>query len=263
MKGNLYKQERGAEYLFPKDQIINFYKSLKSTSHYDNVYASINEPIAVVTIDDFYDYDTVEILKKYSVDVTYLLLSYKIKKGFIDLCTNNGKMDIGLHFDKGYGRLSKQVQQFEKKTGRRPVINRNHRLWWRADNLDLAYLALNGFVIDSSKIGIKPYLPCIEGKILPIWEVPFSIYEFSCTNSLHAAYQPAKDFVTLFEKEVTPIVTLFHPLPLMPRYKFRSELERFLDLGKNKYGYKFMTLTQFYTDILKPQGASLLEEATG
>ncbi|MCK5547665.1 MAG: hypothetical protein KAI64_01530 [Thermoplasmata archaeon] len=248
----VFVNEKGAQYWFPKDEIIDFYRSLPVTDFVDNIYPEVNDKIVIITHDDIYDDETSQIEKSYGVESTYFLLSYKLEK------FKNALGDMQFHFDKGHDSLGKQLAQFKENASFTPIANRNHRFWWRSDNLDLAYLSLNGFKVDSSKIGIKPYLPCVEGRILPIWEVPFSVYDFSVVDSLHAGYRIPQKFDLLFEKEITPIVALFHPIPVAKEFNIKFELEEFIKLGK-QHNYKFMTISSFFKEILKPYEDKILD----
>ncbi|MFA5794772.1 MAG: hypothetical protein WC980_06875 [Candidatus Brocadiia bacterium] len=230
------KRERGALYSFPPPLIINFYKQLPIAKNYKQVDANIRRKIVVVTMDDNYDLFLDNLLAKNNVPATW----FPVVNELVPELKNK---EVEFHFNKDMGSIESQKKKFIEKMGYTPRINRNHRLWWRSDNIDFAYLSLHGILADSTKIGITPYKPCVQGRILPIWEIPFAFFEPSCVSVMRAGYSLVENMETLFRNNVTPIVGTFHPLNLEKYHHFSSQLEKFIRLGR-KYHYNFMSLKQ-------------------
>ena len=141
------------------------------------------------------------------------------------------------------------MKHFFNSYGYYPASCRIHRLFWRADNFDFPLLVLNGFLIDSSKIGTTPYKPCISGKVLPIWEVPIAVNDIPANDTLIALYNVAKNIETLFKKGISPIVVNAHPKRIAKAHMMHSCYDEVLScLGK--YDYNCLNLTEFYQKYL-------------
>jgi hypothetical protein len=126
-----------------------------------------------------------------------------------------------------------------------------HRLLWRANNFDFPLLALSGIEVDSTLIGTRPYRPMIEGRLLPIWEVPFSITDR--TDRSMACYSPSANFEVLFRAGLSPIVVLSHPFSICTQYLLVSCFYDVLELAK-RYGYQFMDMSSFQNRYLSNGG---------
>lgn len=223
---------------FPEQQMLDFFGKLPSTKHADNKYLNLKDKIAIMTFDDEFDEEIYRYEKEVHARSTFFLLSYKLRKKIA-----KPGLDLQLHFDKRYSQINKQIGQFKKFVAKNPIANRNHTLWWKHNHHDLLYLAMNGIKIDSSLVGIKPFRLCVQGKILPIWEVPFNVCD--SPNVLSAPYSTARDMKSLFVRKVTPIVGLFHPY-----LKHRSDWKDFYKYA-DKHNYKMMTLAEFYNVYLR------------
>ena len=248
----MFKVESGANYYFHQSKILEYFNKLPETDFVSSrIYANFKEidRIAVVTIDDFWDQETESLIQKSKVPATLFSLVPRVQIGSLRT------MDLGIHFNKDDGApLAYQIKEFETRVGFVPLWNRNHRMWWRSDNLDLLYLAANGIEVDSTLAGTLPYLQVIEGRVIPIWEVPYSVYELTMkeTRKIHAAYQATRNFHLLFDKGVPLIVGCFHPLSLQEKYEFRSLLRNFIEYGKEKK-YRFMSIRELFEEILLSQ----------
>lgn len=235
------KFEKAAGYWFPEKKITDYYGGLPFSDRTENLYFTPKEKIAIIAVDDFVDHEILRISEWHNVPVTFFVLDTKYEE-MVE------PKHIGLHFDKERN-LEGQIKKYNKFFGQYPVLNRTHRFWWRSDNIDLAYLSLNGLRVDSSKIGITPYRLCVEGRLLPIWEIPFSVYDFSVTNSLHAGYRVANSFEDLIDRSATPIVTCIHPLRFQKKHGIEFDLEAFIEKAL-KRGYEFLSMFGFYNRYL-------------
>lgn len=221
---------------FPKEKMISYFDRLPETNCIGNKHLEIKEKVAIMTFDDVFDEEIYEYEKSINAKSAFFLLSYKLDHIKKDV-------DLQLHYDARYSQIEKQLDKFEKLTGKKPIASRHHTLWWTHTHLEMIYLAMNGVKVDSSLPGIKPFRLCINGKLLPVWEVPFSVCD--SPSVLSAPYGIPSKMETLFEKKISPIVGLFHPY-----LKQQSRWKDFYKFAK-KHGYKFMTITEFYNKYLK------------
>jgi len=243
------KMEEGpikeASYFYPAKRINDFLRKLPETDMAGPIYANIVDKIVVMTHDDEIDYDMVKTEESLGITSTFFLLPNK-------LGTHACMHDLQLHFNKEHSILKEQVNSFLNLYGYNPTSCRIHKLFWRADNFDFPLLALNGFLIDSSKIGITPYKPCIGGKLLPIWEVPFALCDVSTNNSLMAIYNVAKNTETLFKQGISPIVVNAHPKRVAKVHMMHSCYDEVINC-LSKYDYDCLNLTEFYRKYLAKQ----------
>tara|TARA_Y100000310_G_scaffold343861_1_gene453543 strand:- start:1188 stop:2006 length:819 start_codon:yes stop_codon:yes gene_type:complete len=223
---------------YPIEKMNSFFDKLPDTNSIGPQYLDIKEKIAIMTFDDIYDEEICQYEDSIDACSTFFLLSYELSKKI-----NNINRDLQLHFDKRYSTLPKQKRIVSKLTNSNITINRNHTLWWDYSHFDLLYLALNGIKADSTQSGIKPYRLCVQGKLLPIWEIPYSVCDSS--NILSATLNISNSTELLFKKGVTPIVGLFHP-----QNKNKSNWKDFYKYAK-KYNYNLMTMSDFYNKYLK------------
>ena len=194
-----------------------------------------------MTHDDVFDQSTFDHEREYGIQSTFFLLSNQISRHHDS---------AELHFDKAYGTLDMQVYEFYQQTGRFPTMNRTHRLFWRSDFFDLAFLCFKGFTVDSTIIGNEPYRLCVEGKLLPIWEVPITVSDRSSDGRLIASWNRTRDIESLFRESVTPIVANCHANSQLERLRMKSDFERICKL-KEKYAYTALTMKDFYQEHLK------------
>jgi len=68
---------------------------------------------------------------------------------------------------------------------------------------------MNGIKVDSTLPGIKPFRLCIEGKLLHVWEVPFSVCD--SRNFRGIPFNIANNIGKIFSDGINPIVGVFHP----------------------------------------------------
>ncbi|MBL6992071.1 MAG: hypothetical protein ISR65_19970 [Bacteriovoracaceae bacterium] len=224
---------------FPKDSMRDFFDKLPDTNEVGNKYLELDKKIAIMTYDDVFDEEILDYEKKIGGSSTFFLLSYMLKNNM-----ENINSDLQIHFDKRYSLLEDQIKTFRNFVGKSPPLaNRNHTLWWGYNQYEMMYLALNGIKIDSTLPGTKPFRLCVEGKLLPIWEVPFNVCDSKSVFS--APYNTASKMESLFSKNVSPVVGVFHP-----QSKTDSKWKDFYDLSK-KHDYKLMTMADFYKFFLK------------
>jgi len=233
-------------YYFPGQAIMEFLDNLPRTKRYCDVVAQIEDRILIMTHDDRLDMRLVEHEKKFGIRSTFFLLSYLMdaKPSLYE------GLDIQLHFDKAYSTIERQVAEFQSKSERKPIMNRTHRLYWRSDFIDLAFLALNEFVLDCTMVGFTPYKLCVKGRILPIWEVPVSISDEPSDGRLISSWNPAYDVEQLFAHDVKPIVASCHPRSTLEERNLQTNFERICEL-KERYDYESLTMTEFYERYLE------------
>lgn len=229
-------------YYYPAQKIQNFIDNLPETESVEDQYLeSINEKIVIMTHDDEFDQEMYNIEKNLSFESTWFLLDTNL----------NGNIpkdaDAHIHFNKETGILSDQIESFNSCFGFRPKFNRNHRLLWRANNFDFPLMALNGILADTTLIGTKPFRPVINGKIIPIWELPFCITDKSAR--FMASYCTSKDYENPFKYGLSPIVILSHPFNVCLKHELRSCFYDCINLTQ-KYGYKMISINKFYDEFL-------------
>lgn len=232
-------------YMYPGREIQEFVTRLPVTREVGDREADITDHVFVMTHDDEYDEHLARTEAESNIRSTFFLLSYDIPLK----ARYPGGSDIELHFDKAYGTLRDQVAEFTSKIGRRPVINRVHRLYWRSDYIDLAFLSLNGFSADSTKIGMAPYRLNANGRLLPIWEVPVMFSDGPADNRLISSWSIASDVEMAFVNDKTPIVVSCHPPGVVRRKNLTSNYCALVENCK-RYGYKSINMSDLYTRYL-------------
>ena len=232
---------------FDGKKMMDYFNSLPIVDDPTSTYLRLKKPIAIMTHDDVHDPEFEKFETENGFTSTTFIFQHKINKDCL-----SAKTDLQLHYNRlSYLSLSEQIENFKQKLNQTPRINRNHRLWWRESHLDLAHLAMEGIQVDSTLVGFEPFRLVAEQRILPIWEVPFSIVDHgavSVTNSASCAYNLATNMESLFVKGITPIVALFHPY-----LKRQSKWKEFFFLAE-KYGYAIMNMSQFKGRYLKLNG---------
>lgn len=229
---------------FDGKKMINFMKSLPATDTTENIYLDLEEPVAVMTHDDYFDREMYEYEKANGFKSTFFLLTSQIKdKGF------DRNADLQLHYDMSREDwVGTQIQEFKEQVKRNPLVNRNHRVFWRENHLDLANLAMHGIKVDCSLLNSKPFKLCVQNRILPIWEIPYSIVDepfVDVTKNVYCTYNVAGKMEELFKKGQTPLVALFHPY-----LKNKIHWKNFFGYAE-KYGYRIMNMSEFYEKYLK------------
>lgn len=236
-------------YMYPGKKIQDFVTRLPVTRKVGNFEARITDHVFVMTHDDEYDESLARSETRSNIRSTFFLLSHRIplKADYSE------DLDIQLHFDKAHSVLDNQVAEFAAKTGRYPFINRVHRLYWRSDYIDLAFLSTNGFLVDSTKIGMVPYRLNVNGRLLPIWEVPVMFSDGPSDGRLMSSWSVAADIETAFVKGKTPIVASCHP-PEIVRSKMLASNYFALVENCERYGYKSLSMSDLYTKYLSRIG---------
>jgi len=231
-------------YYFPSKRIIDYLASVAQSPHLvePQYLDPPTERIALVTHDDEFDPRLHAREKDLGVESTWFLLTRKLNEEI-----PNG-LDVQLHFDKEAGTIEQQIAAFRTRFGGAPVFNRTHRLLWRADNFDFPLLASHGIAVDSTRIGTRPYRPCIEGRLLPIWELPISVVDIPL--NLKAIYNVGSSPSAPFHAGVSPVVILSHPASVCERHLFKSCFDEAIDAA-SACGYRFLNLSDFYDRYLR------------
>ena len=231
-------------YYYPLMAIREYLKCLPQSDSYRNLVAHVDDRVLVMTHDDQFDATTVEYEKRFGISSTFFLLTPLMvsKADYLGV-------DVQLHFGKFYASLNRQVSEFFEKTARFPTVNRTHRLYWRSDFFDLAFLAFEGFHVDCTKVGFEPYRLCVDGKVLPIWELPVCISDQPSDGRLVSSWNPAKKIESLFRDSVSPIVVSCHSQSLLGALRMRSQFELVCEL-KEKYHYESLNVSQFHERYL-------------
>jgi hypothetical protein len=232
-----------SSYYYPGEQIRAYLKTLHVTELYENQFLPVlDRKIAIVTHDDQFDPEMFRIERSQGIQSTWFVLAERLGEAI------PAEADVHLHFDKETTSLGEQIQSFHSKLKRYPIFNRTHRLLWRANNFDFPLLAMNGISIDTTLIGTTPFRPTIDGKVLPIWEIPFCIADK--TNRFMASYSVAFDHEIPFRQGLSPIVILSHPFDVCARYRLQSCFHDVVRLIK-RYEYQSMNMNNFYGQFLK------------
>jgi len=230
-------------YYYPGDAIEEFLRKLPPTEALDNQYMSpLRDRIVVMTHDDIFDREMYDIEKALGFRSTWFLLVRGLDKGV------PREADVQLHFNKEVGTLAEQIGSFREHFGKFPIFNRTHRLLWRGHNLDFPLLAIHGIVADTTLIGPRPFRPTIDGKVLPIWEIPFCISDRP--RRFMALYSIAGDYEIPFKYGLSPIVVLSHPFKVCERSSLSSCFHEVIQFAQ-QYGYRMIDLTTFYEQFLK------------
>lgn len=230
-------QEAG--YYFPARRLREYLDSIPSSPlAIDPVLLpALDERIAVMTHDDEFDLRMHEREEALGIESTWFMLTDRLDA---DLPTGP---DFQIHFDKERGRLGDQIDAFRSWFGVAPRLNRTHRLFWRADNFDFPFLASHGIAADSTRIGTRPYRPIIEGRVLPLWEIPFCAVDTPLNTK--AIYNLGDSPSAPFRRGISPAVILAHPPAVCERHQFRSCFEETVAAAQAN-GYRFISLTRFY-----------------
>jgi len=245
-----------ASYYYPGEAIEAFLQKLPPTEALDNQYmAPLRDRIVVMTHDDIFDEEMYAIEKALGFSSTWFLLVRRLDKGV------DPEADVQLHFNKEAGMIAEQIESFRAHFGKSPIFNRTHRLLWRGHNLDFPLLAIHGIVADTTLIGTRPFRPTIDGRVLPIWEIPFCISDRP--KRFMALYSIAGDNEIPFRCGSSPIVVLSHPFEVCERSSLSSCFHDVIRFAQ-RYGYRMIDLTTFYDQFLKghtPQEVIPMEAA--
>ena len=233
-------------YFFPASKIVNYLNSLVDLEYYENQYIeNIEQKVMIMTHDDEFDLEMYEKEKEFGFGSTWFLLDSKIEKNLPK------DIDVQIHFNKETGILSDQIERFYNTFNTKPIFNRNHRLLWKSNNFDFPFMALSGILVDSTLIGTKPFRPVIDGKLLPIWELPFCITDI--TNKFMASYCMSGNLEVPFRKNLSPIIVASHPFDVCKRHNLNSCFYKSIDLAL-KYDYQIMDMFSFYKKFLEEWG---------
>lgn len=230
-------------YYYPAMQIQEYLERLPLSENVEDQYLdNLDEKIVIMTHDDEFDQEMLDIEKRLDFESTWFLLDTEINKKIPK------DIDIHIHFNKETGLLSDQIGTFRSRFGFEPKFNRNHRLLWRANNFDFPLMAINGILADSTLIGTRPFRPVINGKVIPIIEFPFCITDKS--DRFMASYSVARDSEQPFRHGLSPIVILSHPFSICQKHKLKSCFHDCIKWTFN-YGYKMLSLNSFYNRYIE------------
>jgi hypothetical protein len=230
-------------YYYPGAEIQGFLKTLPVTGCFENqLLPPLERKIAILTHDDRFDPKMFEVEQSSGIESTWFLLTRELDQEI------PAGADAHLHFDKESGTLQEQVTDFRMRFGRSPRFNRVHRLLWRANNFDYPFLAMHGICGDSTTIGTRPFRPTLQGKVLPLWEIPFSMGDR--TERFMASYSVAANHEIPFHRGLSPIVILSHPFAVCDCYQLESCFHEAIHLIQ-RYGYESMNMSQFHDQFLK------------
>ncbi len=166
------KKRNGLNF-FRREDMIDYFRKLPLVNEIESRYLTVNEPIAIMTHDDSFDMEFETYEQKHGYTSTTFIFQHKITDA-----GKSAKTDMQIHYSKfSHLTLHEQIQKFKEKLNKNPTINRTHRLWWRESHLDLANLAMHGIQVDSTLIGYRPFRLVAQQRLLPIWEVPFSVVD--------------------------------------------------------------------------------------
>jgi hypothetical protein len=231
-----------ASYYYPANRIHAYLKTLPVTESCESQFLRpLDQKIVILTHDDQFDPEMFRIEQSQGIRSTWFILAERLGE------TVPAEADVHLHFDKESSTLGNQIKTFRAKRGRSPRVNRTHRLLWRANNFDFPLLAMSGIEVDCTLIGTIPYRPLIDGKLLPIWEIPFSITDR--TERFMACYSLSADFEVLFKAGLSPIVILSHPFSVCAQHQLDSCFYDVLGLVR-RYGYQSMDISSFHEQFL-------------
>lgn len=234
------QQESG--YYYPGKKIQGFMDSLPIADAFQDQYLNpIDGKIVIMTHDDKFDSEIHNIENSLKFESTWFLLSSNFDEHIAE------GIDVQLHFNKETGRLDEQIAAFKNRFGFTPRFNRNHRLLWKSHNFDFPLLSMNGIMVDSTLIGTRPFRPCINGKIILIWEFPFCITDRP--KRFMALYNVAGDYEISFKYGLSPIVVLSHPFDICASADLSSCFYDVLELAQ-KYNYRIISLSNFYGQYL-------------
>lgn len=229
---------------FDAEKMVQFMSSLPVTDRIENIYLDLKDRVAIMTHDDYFDREMHEWEKDNGFTSTFFLLTAQVKQMEFDR-----NADLQLHYDMSREDwIWAQIKEFEAHVGKKPLFNRNHRVFWREAHLDLANLAMHGIRADFSLLNSKPFRLCVQNRILPVWEVPYNVVDepyVNVTKNVYCTYNVSGKMEDLFAKGITPVVGLFHPY-----LKDKVHWKRFFELAV-KYGYKIMNVREFYEKYLK------------
>jgi hypothetical protein len=230
-------------YYYPGTPIQEFLRALPATGCFENqLLPPLERKIAILTHDDQFDPQMFEVEQSGGIESTWFLLTREMDREV------PVEADVHLHFDKESATLQEQIMDFRTRFGRSPRFNRVHRLLWRANNFDYPFLAMHGICGDSTTIGTRPFRPTLQGKVLPLWEIPFCMTDR--TERFMASYSVAANHEIPFKRGLSPIVILSHPFAVCDCYQLDSCFYEAIHLIK-QYGYEPMNMSRFCDQILK------------
>jgi len=231
-------------YFFPGEKIQQYLDTLKDSEYFENIPVTIesSKKIVIMTHDDTFDSSFHEYEESHGFESTW----------FIDMSIEDPELvnntDIQLHFNKEFLLpLDEQIKKFSQKFRKNPKFNRNHRLLWKSNNFDFPLLAMHGITVDTTHIGTKPFIPVINGKTVPIMELPFCISDLP--QRPMALYNIAKQIEIPFRNGLPIITVLAHPLKICQQYQMKSCFNDVVTMAE-KYGYDVLSISQFFKEDL-------------
>jgi len=226
---------------FDGDRMMAFVRSLPEEERPGNHVLSVRDRVAIMTHDDRFDREMYDWETERGYRSTWFLLSDEIKDF-------DPAADLQLHYKmERKAWVSEQVDEFAQRVGRRPTANRNHRMFWRGGYLDFANLAMNGIRVDSTLGHGAGFRPCVDNRLLPIWELPYFVVDtphVDATKGIYPTYNACSPR-DLFHSGHAPIVGLFHP-----QLKHQTSWKWFYEYADD-YGYRLMSVSEFYAEYLQ------------
>lgn len=234
---------------YNEPKIWNMYKQFKPFKKAYDLRFIPKKKIAIISHDDDFDKEMYDYGVKKGINPSFMLLSYERHNHRI----KQKNADLQLHYDKRYPTsFRQQLLGVKKISGKAPIINRNHTLWWTHDHLEFGWMHMHGIKVDSTKCGPYPYMPSFDGRVLPMWEVPINVFDAKVTEP-SAGHGLWKDMELPFQQGFTPINALMHPY-----LKHKNNWKQFYKLAY-QYNYEIMGLTEFYEKYLKKQTQQTLK----
>ena len=102
---------------------------------------------------------------------------------------------------------------------------------------------MHGIKVDTTLLNGKPFKLCVQNRLLPIWEIPYTIVDYpyvDVNNIVCCTYNVSQEMEDIFKRGKTPLIGLFHSY-----LKEKTQWKLFFELAL-KYNYKIMNMKQFY-----------------
>jgi len=223
-------------YYYPAADIREFVRGLPVIDAHEHIIPKLpKKRYMIMTHDDSFDWEMFDKERAAGFESTWFLLPDEVTE------YTPKDADIQLHFDKSWGPLYMQKERFTD-LGFNPTSCRIHRLFWRSDNYDFPLLAMNGFNIDTSRIGGRPYFPVIFSRMIPILEIPIIVADRP--NNYITLWTPADNMESVFKCGYGPVMVLAHPTDVCIDRNMVSCFEETVRMA-DKYGYKIVSLRQY------------------
>ena len=226
---------------FDGERMTAFVRGLTTGDYPGDTTLTVTQRVAIMTHDDYFDREMYDWEQEHGHRSTWFLLSDEIKDF-------DPAADLQLHYKmERRAWVGEQIDEFAQRVGRLPIANRNHRMFWRGGHLDFANLAMHGIRVDSTLGHDAGFRPCVDNRLLPIWELPYSVADpphVDATRGIYPTYNTVRPMRDLFRWGCTPLVGLFHP-----QLKNQTDWKRFYEYA-DCYGYRLMTVSEFHAEYL-------------